>query len=183
MKHGTVVVAAILAVAVLAGGAWGAMDMFLKIDGIEGESPDSKHKNEIDVLSWSWAIKHPATATGTGGGGATGKPEFSDLTVRKYVDKASPDLFLSAAMGEHIKSVVLTVRTEGKTAIDFFKMTLSDVLVTSVANGGTAADDRLLEDITLNYRKVEMRYVPIGPDGGPGSAIVRSYDLRLMKGL
>jgi type VI secretion system secreted protein Hcp len=182
MKRRSVVLAAtILAIALLAGGAWGAVDMFLKMDEIQGESNDDKHKGEIDVLSWSWAVKTTPGIIGGGGAGA-GRPVFSDLTIRKYVDKASPNLFFYSVMGRDNPTATLTVRKAGGSPIEFFKIKLYNCLVTSVANGGTSADDRPLEDITLNYSKIEMTYVPTRPDGSPDAPIMRGFDLTQSKG-
>jgi type VI secretion system secreted protein Hcp len=181
MKRRPVVLAAtILAIALLAGGAWGAVDQFLKMDEIQGESNDDKHKGEIDVLSWSWAVKTPVS-TRIDGGATVGKPVFSDLTIRKYVDKATPNLFFYSVMGRDNPTVTLTLRQVGERPVEFFKIKLYNCLVTSVANGGTSEDNRPLEDITLNYSKIEMTYVPVGPDGLPDAAIMRGFDLTQSK--
>ena len=86
-----------------------AFDYFLKVDGIAGESTDSKHKGEIDVLSWSWGETQSGSAGGGGGGGA-GKVQMQDLHVTSNMSKASPQLMLACASGQHIKSAILTGR-------------------------------------------------------------------------
>ena len=89
-----------------------AFDCFLKLDGIEGESHDSKHKNEIDVQSWSWGQSQTGTH-GSGGGGGAGKVSMQDFHFVMGVNKSSPKLMLACATGEHIKKAVLTCRKAG----------------------------------------------------------------------
>src|SRR5947209_902922 len=113
-----------------------AVDFFLKVDGIEGESTDAKHKNEIDVESWSWGEHQSGTHAGGGGGGA-GKVSMDDFHFVMKVNKASPKLFLACADGDHIKKAVLTCRKAGKEQQEYLKITLSDLLVSSYHTGGS----------------------------------------------
>ena len=92
-----------------------AVDYFLKIDGIPGESTDSKHKNEIDIESWSWGEANSGSHAYGGGGGA-GKVSVQDFNFTMHVNKASPKLFLACATGQHIKEALLTCRKAGKVA-------------------------------------------------------------------
>src|SRR5262245_44836400 len=109
-----------------------AQDWFLKIDGIDGESQDSAHKGEIEVLSWSWGVVHEgAPGPGGGGGGASGKPSFQDFHFVAHISKASPKLFLSCATGVHHKDALLTGRRAGAKASEFLKYKLADVQVSS----------------------------------------------------
>ncbi|PYT16357.1 MAG: type VI secretion system tube protein Hcp, partial [Acidobacteria bacterium] len=132
-----------------------AVDYFLKLDGIEGESQDAKHKGEIDLESWSWG----ETQTGTmhaGGGGGAGKVQMQDFHFVMKVNKSSPKLMLACASGEHIKSATLTCRKAGKEQQEFYKITFSDVLVSSFQTGGSGQGDILpTEQISLNFAKVE----------------------------
>ncbi len=158
-----------------------AVDYFLKIDGIEGESTDSKHRNEIDLYSWSWG----AAQTGTfavGGGGGAGKVSVQDFHFVKKMDKASPKLLLACATGEHIKTAVLTCRKAGKEQQEFLKIKLSDVLVSSYQTSGSEASDALpMEDISLNFAKIECEYREQKPDGTLGGPIKSGYDLKQNK--
>src|SRR5687768_16716377 len=95
-----------------------AVDMFLKITDIPGESRDDKHKDEIEIVSFSWAVSQSGTVSGGGGGGA-GKTEFQDFSFAMPVSKASPKLFLACAKGEHLAEATLTVRKAGATQVDF----------------------------------------------------------------
>src|SRR3954452_10732507 len=111
-------------------------DMFLKLEGVEGETEDSKHSNEIEVLTFSFSATQQGTFASGGGGGA-GKVAFGDLHIHKRVDKASANLFKKCATGDHIKSAVLTVRKAGKEQQEYYKIKLTDLLVSSVVNNGS----------------------------------------------
>ena len=142
-----------------------AVDMFLDIEGeIEGESQDKDHKNEIDVLAWSWGMSN-AGSFHTGGGGGSGKANFQDLSVTKWVDNASAKLQLYCANGDHFSKAVLTVRKAGKVPLEYIIITMDDVLVTSVSTGGSGGEDKLTENVTFNFRKVEYKYTKQKQDG------------------
>ncbi len=146
-----------------------AVDMFIKIGDIKGESQDDKHKGEIDVLSWSWGMSNSGTVVGSGGAGA-GKANFQDLSVTKYLDKSSPLLMLHAANGAHIEDADLFVRKAGfdkSSSYDFLVFHMEDVLVTSLSTGGSGGEDRLTENITLNFGKIKVSYTPQKADGSP----------------
>jgi type VI secretion system secreted protein Hcp len=152
------------------------VDYFLKIDGIEGESTDSKHKGEIDLESWSWG----STQTGShsaGGGGGAGKVHMQDFHFVMRMNKASPKLMLACATGQHIPKAVLTMRKAGKEQQEYAKITLSDLLVSSYQTGGSAKGDIIpLEQISLNYAKIEFEYKEQKPDGTLGGAVKAGYD-------
>ena len=125
-----------------------AADVFLKLGDIKGESSDDKHKGEIDVLAWSWGVSNAASMA-TGGGGGLGKASFHDLTITHYIDKASPNLLKMCATGEHIKEATLTQRKQGKGQQEYLLIKLTDVMVSSVQDGGTG--DQLTENFTLAF--------------------------------
>jgi type VI secretion system secreted protein Hcp len=158
-----------------------AVDYFLKIEGIEGESQDSKHKGEIDVESWSWG----ETQTGThaaGGGGGAGKVSMQDFHFVMKVNKASPKLMLACANGEHIKKAVLTCRKAGKEQQEFLKITMSDLLVSSYQTGGSGHSDIVPTDqISLNYSKIEFEYKEQKADGSLGAPVKSGWDLKANK--
>lgn len=134
-----------------------AVDMFFKIDGIKGESPDKKHPNEIDVLAWSWGMSQSGTFHGGSGGGA-GKASVQDVSFTKYVDVASGPLMLHCCNGAHIPKAVLVVRKAGKDPLEYLTLTLEKCMVTSVSTGGSGGEDRLTENVTLNFAKVKVDY-------------------------
>lgn len=144
-----------------------AVDMFLKLEGIDGESQDSKHKGEIDVLAWSWGMSQSGTFhSGSGGGG--GKANFQDLSVTKWVDLASPLLQLYTANGDHFPNATLTVRKAGKTPLEYIVMKMKKVMVTSVSTGGSGGEDRLTENISLNFAEIAYTYTEQKDDGSKG---------------
>lgn len=143
-----------------------AVDIFLKIndDNVKGESQDKTHKQDIDVLAWSFGMSN-SSSTHTGGGGGAGKVNVQDISLTKYVDSASPALMLACCNGQHFPSALLTVRKMGKTPLEYIKITMTEVIVTSVSTGGSGGEDKLTENISLNFAKVQMDYVPQKSDG------------------
>ena len=153
-----------------------AVDYFLKIDGIEGESTDAKHKGQIDVASWSWGVTLSA-ASSPGGGGGAGKADPQDFHFVARTSKASPKLFLACASGQHLKSAILTARKAGKDLQEFLKWTMTDVLVSSFQTGGSEAADVVPTDqVSLNVSKVQVEYKAQNPDGSLGSPVKAGWD-------
>ena len=160
-----------------------AVDYFLKIDGIPGESQDAKHKDEIALESWSWGATQSGTY-GAGGGGGAGKVSMQDFHFVMKVNKASPKLMLACASGEHIKKAVLTCRKAGTDQQEFLKITMSDILVSSYQTGGSAGSDLVPTDqISLNFSKIEFEYKEQKPDGTLGGAVSAGYDLKANKAM
>src|SRR5215467_11230639 len=155
-----------------------AADVFLKLGDIKGESSDDKHKGEIDVLAWSWGVSNAASMA-TGGGGGLGKASFHDLTITHYIDKASPNLLKMCATGEHIKEATLTQRKQGKGQQEYLLIKLTDVMVSSVQDGGTG--DQLTENFTLAFAKVDLEYKPQKADGSLDAGIHFKYDIKAQK--
>lgn len=154
-----------------------AVDIFLKIDGIKGESKDAKHKDSIEVLSWSWGVSQPGSMS-TGGGGGTGKASFSDLTVMHTMDAASPNLALFSAGGKHIPTVTLTQRKAGEDQQDFLIIKMSDVIISSVQDSGSDGGGLPTESFSLNYAKIEGEYKPQNEKGGLEAGIKWGWDLK-----
>ena len=160
-----------------------AVDYFLKIQGIEGESHDAKHKNEIDVLSFSWGETQTGTHAGGGGGGA-GKVSMQDFHFVMKTNKASPKLLLACANGEHIKEATMVCRKAGKDQQDFMKIKFTDLLVSSYQTGGSSTSDEIpMDQISLNYAKIEYEYKMQQPDGTLGGPIKAGYDLKTMQAI
>lgn len=155
-----------------------AVDMFMKIDTIKGESVDKTHAGEIDVLAWSWGISNSGT-THQGGGGGSGKANVQDLSFTKYTDSSSPVLLLSASNGQHLATANFVVRKAGGKGapIEYIKIDMSEVMVTSVSSGGSGGEDRLTENVTLNFAKVKFTYTPQKADGTPSPGIDMTYDI------
>jgi type VI secretion system secreted protein Hcp len=172
----------------------GALEIFVKLDGIEGESTVKGHAKETVVLSYEQGIEQ-STSTGTGTGGSAGRASFSTVRFRKPVDKGSIPLLLACASGTHIKDARFTFRRP-VTGIDFYKVVLTDVVVARIVQrAGTgaqyplsfdeltagAASADFLDEVALTYAKIQWEYVPIGPGGAPGTPIKGGWDLKLNK--
>ncbi|MBX7053349.1 MAG: type VI secretion system tube protein Hcp [Pyrinomonadaceae bacterium] len=158
-----------------------AVDYFLKLDGVDGESQDHKHKGEIDLQSWSFGATN-AGSFSYGGGGGAGKVSMQDFHFVMNTSKASPKLMLSCATGEHIKKAVLICRKAGTEQQEFFKVTMSDVLVSSYQTGGSAhGGETSTDQISLNFAKIEIEYKEQKPDGSLGGAIKAGYDVKANK--
>jgi type VI secretion system secreted protein Hcp len=134
-----------------------AVDMFAKIGDIKGESRDDKHKGEIDVLAWSWGMNQTGSGH-TGGGAGTGKVQVNDLSLTKYIDMATPDLMLACCNGKHYPEAKLTVRKAGENPLEYVVITMQDVIITGVQTGGSGGEDKLTENVTLNFAKVKVDY-------------------------
>lgn len=147
-----------------------AVDIFLKIDGVPGDSRDSKHKDEIDVLSFSWGV---GRKSGLLGGPPVGKPTLQDFDFVMPVSKASPLLMVGSAKGTHFKKALLTVRTAGDQQLEFYKVTMEDCLVSSYQT--SASSDVPSEQISLDFAKVTFSYQPQRPDGTPDPPIIVTY--------
>ncbi len=157
-----------------------ASDYLLEIDGIKGESQDSKHKETIEVSSFSWGATN-AGSFGGGGGGGAGKVSFQDIHFTASVNKSSPLLFLACATGQHIKKAVLFVRKAGGDQHDYYKVTMEDLLVSSVSDSGHEGQGIANESFSLNFAKVKLEYFEQKADGSVGGAVVFGYDLKANK--
>ena len=129
-----------------------ASDIFAKIGDIKGESLDTKHKDEIEVLSWSWGVKQSGTMA-YGGGGGEGKASFNDFNFTHHVDKASPVLMKACATGEHIKEATITVRKAGKGQQEFLIIKMNDILITSVNPSGSGDGGATAENVAMQCRQ------------------------------
>ncbi|MBU9420101.1 type VI secretion system tube protein Hcp [Burkholderia multivorans] len=128
-----------------------AQDIFLKIDGINGESLDDKHKDEIEILNWDWEILQESSMHSGSGGGA-GKATVKDLTFEHNIDRASPNLMKYALTGKHIDQAVLVMRKAG--------------------------EEKSRETVSLSFSKVKQEYVVQNAQGGSGGAVTASFDIK-----
>lgn len=156
-----------------------AVDYFLKIDGIDGETQQKGHAGSIELASWSFGETNSGSWAASGGGGS-GKVNMQDFHFVMHVNKASPKLFLACATGEHIRSAKLTCRKAGKTQQEFLKVTFTDLLVSSYQTGGSGSSDVIPTDqISLNFAKIEFDYAEQKADGSLGASVKTGYDLKL----
>jgi type VI secretion system secreted protein Hcp len=150
----------------------GAGDMYLKVNGarsgdIKGESIDDKHKDEIEVLSWSWGMQGKSSLAG--GTKATGRTTINELRIVKRLDSASTALMLALRTNEPIKSALLTLRKAGKGQLEYFKITIGDARVNSltIEGGDATGSAEVVEKLSFTFNKIEIEYTPQGKDGLP----------------
>ncbi|GJD76307.1 Hcp family type VI secretion system effector [Methylobacterium goesingense] len=153
-----------------------AVDMFLKLDGIKGESQDGKHKEEIDVLAWSWGMAQSGSGH-IGSGSGSGKVSVQDLSVTKYIDKSSPPLASHCCSGKHIPKGTLFVRKAGDKPVEYVKIEMEDLIVTHVSVGGSGGEDRLTENVTLNFAKFKYVYTTQAKDGSAGPEVEATWNI------
>lgn len=158
-----------------------ASDYLLFIDGIKGESQDSKHKDQIDILSFSWGVSQ-AGSQSFGGGGGAGKAIFQDIHFTSKASVAGPNLMLACATGKHIKKAVLSVRKAGGKQEEYYIITMTDCLISSFQSGGSEGGDSVpMEQYSVNYAKVEFEYKTQKPDGTMVVGAKAGYDIKRNK--
>ncbi|WP_456825765.1 Hcp family type VI secretion system effector [Cellulomonas sp. P5_E12] len=157
-----------------------ATSMFARIGAIKGESRDARHKDEIEVLSWSWGVSQSGPA-GHPGGGGVGKASFHDVTFTHHIDKASPLLMKACATGQHIADATITVRKAGASQQEYLIIKMTDVRVMSVSMSASAEEDTTMEAVVLTFVKVDLEYKPQKPDGSLDAGIHFKYDVKAQK--
>jgi type VI secretion system secreted protein Hcp len=154
-----------------------AVDMFMKIKGVKGESADKTYKEQIDVLAWSWGASNSGSAS-MGGGAGSGKVSMNDLSFTKYLDTSSPDLMKACCNGKHFDEALLIVRKAGEKPLEYLKITMNEVLISSVSTGGSGGEDRLTENVTFNFAKVKVEYTPQTETGGKGATATMTWNIK-----
>src|SRR5258707_13399481 len=156
-----------------------ASDIFATIGDIKGDSADAKHKDEIEVLSFSWGVTNGATI-GAGGGAGAGRATFQDLSIVHAIDKASPLLLKACATGVHLKEATITHRKAGKGQQEYLVVKMNDVIITGVVHSGSESEDGS-ETVSLAFAKVDFEYKPQKPDGSLDAGIHFKYDIKANK--
>ncbi|MGS1075158.1 Hcp family type VI secretion system effector [Burkholderia glumae] len=155
-----------------------AQDIFLKLNGIDGESEDASHKNEIDVLSWSWNVSQQSNMH-VGSGGGAGRATVDDLTFEHFIYRSTPNLTQYCLTGKHIDEARLVVRKAGGNPLEYLKLTMNDVLVTSVHPSGVSeSESRPREVVSLSFSRMKQEYVVQNAQGGSGGAITATFDIK-----
>jgi type VI secretion system secreted protein Hcp len=142
--------------------AYAAVDMFLRIDGISGESQSKDHKGESDVLALAWG----AASTPNGKKGCV-----QDVNITKYVDSASPQLITNAATAAPVAKAVLSMRKSGEGQRDFLTITMTNVKVSSYQAAASSGGASLVENLSLTFDTMEGDYKPQDDKGGLGGSI------------
>lgn len=154
-----------------------AVDMFLKIEGVTGESSDDKHGKEIDVLAFSWGMSQSGSMhVGTGGG--SGKVNVQDLSITKYLDKSSTVMMEKCCSGKHFPKATLICRKAGDTPVEHWQIEMEEVLVSSISSGASGGEDRMTENISLNFAKFKCQYTPQEATGAEGGKVFHGWDIR-----
>lgn len=148
-----------------------ANDVFIKIDGIAGESQDAAHPDEIQIANWAWKMSQQSSMI-SGPGGGTGKATVEDLVFFHEVDRASPNLMTYCLTGKHIPTVVLTRRKTGGVPFDFLRITMSDVVITGVEMSTS------YEQIRLSLAKVKQEYIVKNANGGGRGVVTGMFDIK-----
>lgn len=150
--------------------------MFINIKDVKGESKDKAHPNEIDVLAWSWGLTNSGSAH-VGGGAGAGKVNVQDLSITKWLDSSSPVLMKAACDGKHFAQADLVVRKAGEKPLEYLKIKLEEVMITALSTGGSGGEDRLTENVTLNFGKVTVDYTPQKADGSKDKDVTMGWDI------
>ena len=155
-----------------------SQDMFIKIDGIDGESPDAVHKNEIQVLKWKWDVsQHSNMHSGSGGG--SGKATVSDFCFEHYTDKASPNLLNYCLTGKHIKNIQFVIRKAGGNPLEYLLIKFTDVIITLVDMAGSVEDEsRPRETVKFSFSKMTQDYIMQNAEGQKSGVISATYDVK-----
>lgn len=157
-----------------------AQDIFIKLDGIDGESQDASHPNEIEVLTWDWSIAQPSSMH-MGSGGGAGKCTVGDLVFEHYFDRATPNLVQYCLAGKHIPEAVLVMRKAGGTPLEYLRLTIEDVLITQVATASNYNMSMPREEVRLSFARVQQEYVTQGARGGSAGTVRMRYDIKAHK--
>ena len=153
-------------------------DIFAKLGDIKGESLDAKHKDEIEVLSYSWGVSNTSSPGGAGGGAGAGKANFQDFNFMHAVDRATPFLLKACASGTHIKDGTITARKAGKAPLEYMIFKFYDIVISSVAqSGASGSPDTGSESVSLNFAKVELEYRTQKADGSIQPMHPFKYDI------
>ena len=172
--------------------ASGDYEIFIKLEGILGESTDANHKDWIEAISFNWGMTMPVS-TSSGSGASSARVQVGNLNFTHNLDKASPKLMSSCATGQHIRTATLEVYSRGEHPVRFYQLSLSDIVVNKVfLTGNSQAGDEStaqllalaspLEEVSLTFAKIEWSYWPRNPDGSANAAVKGSYDTKTNKG-
>ena len=172
---------AVAATAAVAGPVPAIAETFLKLGDIQGESVDSKHKGEIEVLSFSQSFIN-TLSIGTGGGGGVGKVECGPITLMKSIDSSSPLLLKGVATGQHFPSATITFRSANRPAEEYYVITMKDIFITELSQTDSADPNRIFEKLVLNARSFDFKYTPTTVKGTLGKPVSFKYDCAENKG-
>ncbi|MCH8477299.1 MAG: type VI secretion system tube protein Hcp [Wenzhouxiangella sp.] len=155
-----------------------SVDAFLKFGSIDGDSKVAGHEDEIEVLGWSWGA-HQSGTMHRGRGGGAGKVSVQDITINKWVDQATPNLWKLCCNGKHEDEAVLTIRKAGgDSPVEYLKITMEEVLISDLQTGSSSGDEDVTETISLNFAKFKLESTPQESDGSAGATVETGWDIR-----
>lgn len=152
-----------------------AVDYFLKLDGIQGESVDTNHKDEIQIMSWSWGASQVSSVAGTGGSGA-GKADLSDFSIMTYFDKATPKFFKSIGAGTHIKTGTMSAIKSGADGKPYLKVDFKELFVSSLQISGSSEIPTV--SLSFSYNEIKIDYSLQDENGNLKSTGPVTYNLK-----
>ena len=153
-------------------------DIFMQITGVTGESTDANHKGWIDVLSFSHGLSNAgAGVIGGGGGGGGSKPNHADFALAKKLDKSTLPMFLKVNQGTRTPTVIVEFQKSGVTPVVFYRVTMSEVAITSVSTAGSAGGGEVSDNLSIAYKKIAWEYWPIDASGKVGPVVRSEWDL------
>jgi type VI secretion system secreted protein Hcp len=155
-----------------------SVEIFLKLDGVDGESQAKGHTNEIEVFSFSLGASNPSNvASGTGSG--AGKVDVSSLSIQKQLDNSSAKLFQNCCNGKHFAKATLVTREAGGDApVEYYKLELQEVFIDSISWGGASGGGKPSESVALSFNKINITYLPQKADGSKGTQQQASWDIK-----
>ena len=161
------------------GGGVFAVDMFVKIDGIDGESKDEKHEKWIDILSFSHGVSLPGGSLSVSTGRSAERATHGDFTMVKTIDKATPKLYLYCSNGQHIPSVKFELCRAGGDKETYMEYEMTDVIVSSVSTETTVQGGEALpiEEVSFRYGKIVWTYTEFDDTGKAKGQVESFFDV------
>lgn len=157
-----------------------SVDMFMKVEGASGESKDSNHTGWTDIDSFTWGAIQPHSMA-SGGGAGVGKVAFQDLNVVAKIDKCYPAVLKHCATGKHLGKVEISLCKAGGSQIEYGKIELTDVLVTSVTVSGTSSGESTVVNYSFQAAKIKTQYWEQTNQGGKGAESQMGFDIKQNK--
>ena len=153
-------------------------EIFLKLDGVPGESKTSGFEDQIDVLSFSWGASNP-TSVSRGGGSASGRVDMSSISIQKEVDKASPKFMEAVCWGKHFADGTLTVReSSGDKPLEYYVLELKQVFVDSFSVGGASQGGKPSESVSFSFAEIKLKYTAQDEKGGQGDKLEYAFNVQ-----
>ena len=154
-------------------------EMFLKLDGVDGESLDHAHTNEIEILSWSWNTENPVRWDLNQGGQST-KVKIHHIDIKKACDKASVTLYQNLVTGKHIKSAKITCRkNDGENKFEYLIVDLTDLMIAKVEWTGTGENQSLDETVHISFAEFKLTYLVQADSGNPNG--VKNFGFNIQR--